>query len=417
MKLEGLHHITMITADAQATVDFYAGTLGLRLVKKTVNFDQPDAYHLYFGDERGAPGSILTWFEFPGAARGRAGIGMIHLLQLGVASEAALDFWAERLAGAERGERSLRFEDPDGLALELVVADDGNPPLRAEHPEIPAEHAITGLEGARAYARSRPVEEGVLTTCSGSRTRAAASTALQGEERHFHWAYDPAPAVAGRQGAGTVHHIAWASRDEDHLAWQERVARRRRLRDRRARPRLLQVDLLPRAARRAVRDRHALAPASPSTRTRSTSARRCACRPSTSTCASSSSASLRPIANPRAARRRMSSLIHRERPADGDPAGLLVLHHGRGADEHDLLGLADVLDPERRLHVVTPRAPLQLPGWPGNHWYVVPRVGYPDPDTFHAAYRALAELPRRALGAHRHDAGADGASAASRWAR
>ena len=88
----------------------------------------------------------------------------------------------------------------------------------------------------------------------------------------------------------------------------------------------------------------------------------------------------------------MSALIHRERPAGGDPAGLVVLHHGRGADEHDLLGLADVLDPERRLHFVTPRAPLQLPGWPGNHWYVVPRVGYPDHDTFHAAYRALAEL-------------------------
>ena len=88
----------------------------------------------------------------------------------------------------------------------------------------------------------------------------------------------------------------------------------------------------------------------------------------------------------------MSSLIQRERPADGDPAGLVVLHHGRGADEHDLLGLADVLDPERRLHVVTPRAPLQLPGWPGNHWYVVPRVGYPDHDTFHAAFGALSEL-------------------------
>ena len=86
----------------------------------------------------------------------------------------------------------------------------------------------------------------------------------------------------------------------------------------------------------------------------------------------------------------MSALIHRERPAGGDPAGLVVLHHGRGADEHDLLGLADVLDPERRLHFVTPRAPLQLPGWPGNHWYVVPRVGYPDHDTFHAAHDALA---------------------------
>ncbi len=88
----------------------------------------------------------------------------------------------------------------------------------------------------------------------------------------------------------------------------------------------------------------------------------------------------------------MSALTYRERPADGKPAGLLVLHHGRGADEHDLLGLADVLDPGRRLHVVTPRAPLTLPGWPGHHWYVVPNVGHPDPETFDAAFRALGEF-------------------------
>ena len=87
-----------------------------------------------------------------------------------------------------------------------------------------------------------------------------------------------------------------------------------------------------------------------------------------------------------------SSLVFRERPADGEAEGLLVLHHGRGSDEHDLLSLGDVLDRERRLHVVTPRAPLTLPGWPGHHWYVVPRVGFPDPDTFHAAYRRLAEF-------------------------
>jgi phospholipase/carboxylesterase len=86
----------------------------------------------------------------------------------------------------------------------------------------------------------------------------------------------------------------------------------------------------------------------------------------------------------------VSPLTYRERPAAGDPAGLLVLHHGRGADEHDLLPLGDVLDPEQRLHVVTPRAPLQVPGWPGHHWYVVPRVGYPDPDTFRAAHDQLA---------------------------
>ncbi|HEV7752128.1 MAG TPA: phospholipase [Baekduia sp.] len=86
----------------------------------------------------------------------------------------------------------------------------------------------------------------------------------------------------------------------------------------------------------------------------------------------------------------MSALTFQERPAAGDAAGLLVLHHGRGADEHDLLGLADVLDPERRLHVVTPRAPLTVPGWPGNHWYYVPRVGFPDPDSFHATRQRLA---------------------------
>jgi phospholipase/carboxylesterase len=88
----------------------------------------------------------------------------------------------------------------------------------------------------------------------------------------------------------------------------------------------------------------------------------------------------------------VSAPVFRERPASGEPAGLLVLHHGRGADEHDLLPLADALDPERRLHVVTPRGPLTVPGWPGNHWYVVPRVGYPDRDTFRASYELLGEF-------------------------
>jgi phospholipase/carboxylesterase len=88
----------------------------------------------------------------------------------------------------------------------------------------------------------------------------------------------------------------------------------------------------------------------------------------------------------------MSALVYQERPAAGEPEGLLVLHHGRGADEHDLLDVADVLDPERRLHVVTPGGPLTVPGWPGRHWYVVPRVGYPDPETFAAAYMSLARF-------------------------
>src|SRR6201986_5450044 len=105
MKLVGLHHITMTTSHAQETARFYGDVHGLRLVKKTVNFDQPEAYHLYFGDETGAPGSILTWFEFADAARGRAGIGQIHTLQLAVASEEALEFWRSRVG-------DVRFSDP-----------------------------------------------------------------------------------------------------------------------------------------------------------------------------------------------------------------------------------------------------------------------------------------------------------------
>src|SRR3954447_5068391 len=118
MRLQGLHHITMITGDAQTNVDFYADVLGLRLVKKTVNFDAPEAYHLYFGDESGTPGSILTWFEFAGAAPGRPGVGDIHTIQLGVPSEDSLGFWQARLGAkgydSEPGDRALRFKDYDG---------------------------------------------------------------------------------------------------------------------------------------------------------------------------------------------------------------------------------------------------------------------------------------------------------------
>jgi glyoxalase family protein len=222
VKLEGLHHVTMITGDAQRTVDFYADTLGLRLVKKTVNFDQPDAYHLYFGDEHGSPGSILTWFEFAGAAPGRPGAGMIHTLTLGVASPAALAFWAERLDRPLAAEGTLAFADPDGLRLVLAVAEDASPPLRAAHPDIPAEHAIVGPQGARAYAYE--ADDRLLTGTLGFTPLAAGEYRLDGGERRFRWGYDAPPERRGRPGAGTVHHIAWASRDEDHLDWRQRLA-------------------------------------------------------------------------------------------------------------------------------------------------------------------------------------------------
>lgn len=228
MKLDGLHHLTMITADAPRTVSFYADVLGLRLVKKTVNFDAPEAYHLYFGDENGAPGSLLTWFEFAGARPGRAGAGMIHTIQLGVAGEPSLDFWADRLTDRgiahRRGERSLSFADEDGLAFELVVAD-GNPPLRAWHPEVPSETAILGVEGARAHAaRGDESDAAVLGETLGFTALGDGEYRLDGDTRHVRWGYDTS-AERGIPGAGTVHHIAWHSHDQDHVAWQERVAR------------------------------------------------------------------------------------------------------------------------------------------------------------------------------------------------
>jgi glyoxalase family protein len=228
MKLEGMHHITMITGDAQRNVEFYADVLGLRLVKKTVNFDAPEAYHLYFGDERGSPGSILTWFEFAGARRGRPGAGMIHTIQFGVASGHSLDFWANRLASrgyaSERGDASLAFTDYDGLRLELVVAEDGNPPLRAEHPEVPTEHAILGVEGTRAFiARALDADRDLLTQTLGFTASSESEYRLQGDERHFHWGYDVST-ERGIPGAGTVHHIAWHSHDADHLSWRRSVA-------------------------------------------------------------------------------------------------------------------------------------------------------------------------------------------------
>jgi glyoxalase family protein len=226
MRLQGLHHITMITADARANVEFYADVLGLRLVKKTVNFDQPDAYHLYFGDEQGSPGSILTWFEFPAAARGRPGAGMIHLIELGVASEHALAFWEERLRSrghdSVREQRALRFDDYEGLALRLVVASDTDPPLRAEHPDVPAEHAILGISGARAHTSGQEAAqpEALLTGELGFAYAGDGEYRLDGEQRQFSWAWDPAPEARGLQGAGSVHHIAWACRDEDQPGWQ-----------------------------------------------------------------------------------------------------------------------------------------------------------------------------------------------------
>ena len=156
VRLEGVHHVTLITGDAPKNVDFYTRVLGLRMVKKTVNQDDPTVYHLFYADEKGSAGSDITFFEYPGAARGKAGPGMVHTVAWRVGSTEALDFWEQRLQreaqSVLRSDNTLVFEDPEGVRHELRVTDVGDEPLVAKHPEIPEEHALQGFDGVRAYA-------------------------------------------------------------------------------------------------------------------------------------------------------------------------------------------------------------------------------------------------------------------------
>ena len=173
MKLEGIHHITAITGDAPRNVEFYAGTMGLRMVKKTVNQDDPTVYHLFYADEAGSPGR-------------------------------------------------LEFNDPEGLGLALTVATVADPPLIAEHPEVPAVLALQGFDGVRAYTVDPDRSRGLLEETLGFSPVSGASFEARGEERGGFYVYDEAPG-RGIQGAGTVHHIAWASPMDDHEAWHGRL--------------------------------------------------------------------------------------------------------------------------------------------------------------------------------------------------
>jgi glyoxalase family protein len=218
MKLEGIHHITAITGDAQGNVDFYVDKLGLRLVKKTVNQDDPTVYHLFYADEKGDPGSDITFFEYPGATKGRAGAGMVYRVIWRVGSPESLDFWGDRL-GVERDGDTLVFADPEGLEHELIVDESGEEPLVAQHPEIPSEHALRGFAGVRAYSGDPDRSNGFLEALGFE-----SGWVARGDNRSGRYEYDQAPPGAGIPGAGTVHHVAWASQPEEHAAWRERAA-------------------------------------------------------------------------------------------------------------------------------------------------------------------------------------------------
>jgi glyoxalase family protein len=220
VRLEGVHHVTCITGDAPANVEFYAGELGLRIVKKTVNQDDPTVYHLFYADEQGSAGADITFFEYPGVSKGRAGDGMVHTVSFRVGSEESLGWWQRRVGGSIEG-RSLAFDDPEGLRLELLVDDSGDPPLTADAPDIPAEHRLHGFAGVRAYA-SQPERSERLLEALGF-DRGPDRWEARGERRGGFYVYDAPPEVRGLQAAGTVHHVAWASLPAEHEAWRQRV--------------------------------------------------------------------------------------------------------------------------------------------------------------------------------------------------
>ncbi|MCW1887244.1 ring-cleaving dioxygenase [Luteolibacter flavescens] len=225
-EITGIHHVTAIASDPQRNIDFYAGLLGLRMVKKTVNFDDPSAYHLYYGDENGSPGSIVTFFYWPGHdARGRVGSGQTTALVFS-APEGSLGYWQERLEkhgiAVERktrfGEDVLAFADPDQIPVEIVaVADDSRSGWTGAG--ITAEHALRGLHTAELTVAFATPTEALLSMEMGFRLvkregdRARFEAGLGGSGRYADVIQSAGPRGLG--GSGTIHHIAWSVPDDE----------------------------------------------------------------------------------------------------------------------------------------------------------------------------------------------------------
>ncbi|MBO9605122.1 MAG: ring-cleaving dioxygenase [Paenibacillaceae bacterium] len=234
LQTAGIHHITAFARNPQDNVDFYAGVLGLRLVKKTINFDAPEVYHLYFGDQAGSPGTIITFFPWPGSRKGRVGGGQVGVTTY-VVPEGALAFWAERLAGfgikteqtSRFGEQYLQFEDNEGLRLELVEREAGANSAWS-FGGIPADKAIKGFGGAILFstnaARTAEVLQQVLGLTKIGEEAGYTRYRAFGDIGNL-IDVPTADMPRGDGGAGTVHHIAWRAKDfEEHALWQQTVA-------------------------------------------------------------------------------------------------------------------------------------------------------------------------------------------------
>jgi glyoxalase family protein len=224
--IDGIHHITLITGDAPRNVDFYARVLGLRLVKKTVNQDDPNVYHLFYSDERGSPGADITFFEYPGAQPGHAGAGMISRIVHRVSDEAALDFWSERLTGENlevvREPGRLLFADPEGMGHELAVDQTEDAALTARSNEVPAEFALRGFDAVHALVADPARSEALLRDTLGFSKLEEHLWEARGEHRGGRIAFTQSD-ERGIPGAGTVHHIAWSVYHAEQEQWRERA--------------------------------------------------------------------------------------------------------------------------------------------------------------------------------------------------
>ncbi|WXB89961.1 ring-cleaving dioxygenase [Metabacillus sp. FJAT-53654] len=229
-KTPGIHHITAMVNDAQRNIDFYAGVLGLRLVKKTINFDRPEVYHLYFGNKTGEPGTVITFFPWANQLKGRIGTGQVGVISF-IIPVGSIHFWEQRLqkfsiefSDSERfGERYLQFTDPDGLQLELIERTEG-PKNNRNFGGIQAENAIKGFGGAVLISAQPNKTAEVLENILGLEC-------IGDEEGFLRFRSEGnlgniidiklSPSVRGLMGAGTVHHIAWRAKDEeDLLKWR-----------------------------------------------------------------------------------------------------------------------------------------------------------------------------------------------------
>jgi glyoxalase family protein len=233
--IPGIHHVTAIAGDPQQNIDFYTGLLGLRLVKLTINFDDPGTYHLYYGNQSGAPGTILTFFPWPGAPRGRKGAGQATSVAFAI-PESSLNFWIDRLKtsnitfdGPSRrfDEQVLAFHDPHQLQLELIAASAGAEPWR--NGPVPAEHAVRGLHSVTLSEHTCQSTADFLTGVMGFRQAGESGNRL----RYLAGGAGAGGAIdlicnpdlrRGMVAVGTVHHVAWrASDDADQLAWRQEI--------------------------------------------------------------------------------------------------------------------------------------------------------------------------------------------------